>query len=815
MVINRIQFNHESRRSLERFSGLLLLAIAGVIVAGCARVTGIELRADPTIIKRHDSTTVYWAAGENVTHEELAVMVGEYTQLLNSRRKYAPMADTTFTAELVDEVDPFMLEMLDQMSVDVKVTDPIVYSSEEERRLLESLGTMHNVYDILDFIHKHQSSRAADAARCKMWKIQYLNAWMAGEGAFREFAENNPDNAFADDARRILAEGRYDPKSAYRVESEYREEPDYRAERGYHLGGDYRYDWERGESRGYERWEVDSRTGDVALNLRGAECDDDGIGTLYFDIRDDRTDRFVQPVYQHGFELLENGRSVEIISLDRISRGVNAPVDFVFVLDGTGSMQPYITALKNDIHFFAGNLAHSGIDYRLGLVVFGDEVRSSRGMTSDVYDFSNWVSDVYAHGGDDPNENALEAMAAALDLPLRQNAYRNIVVITDAGFHDARNDASMGRTRFTADGMVNLLNRENVALSVVGPAGHTGQMFEGKTQLDYKSILESCLEGRGIDIGTLILSAGSASSTPYSAMAQGTGGYFFPIPFSGDRVDLREIFSQYHAHMTQHLYRLRYRRSSAWSYSSVDLLLRLRTTYPEVFAQDTWHCKRNVEFSNIYFPIGKYGLDDILNPQDLKEIAYTLRSNPDMSISLEGYTCDINTPEYNFDLSWRRLSTVAHYLKSFCHPSQVRISTGFGEHKYVQELNPHVGGRRSDLVNDWSRRMNRCVRVGLIENQYDPDAYPQIDRPRGMFRYTIKLLNPRHVYDQRGLRIHYNEFRKLESTYAGRQFFDGGLPCFGGFYREADAYAFMRNVLQGLYGGEFAHSQFIVTRMLP
>ncbi len=988
---HRIRKNHEFRPLIQRILGILLIATAAIMSGACANMSTIELTADPMVIRRHDSTTISWTAGEYATYEQFAVRLGEQTELLNGKRKFAPMSDTTFVAKLIDAIDPDLADWLDQISVDVKVIEPIYYSAEEERRLLDTLGRLNDVFAILDFIHGHQSSKAADVARCKMWKIQFLTAWSAGTEAFRQFAEKNPDNPFAEDAMQMLAEGRYDMESGggsysgtggygdsrgyddYGSTGDYPDRGGYDGTGGYDRYGGYDgsldhpgYGGYRG-SPGYrgggmyegghphDRWTGDVRKGDVLLNLRGADCAEGRVGELFFDMRDSRTGRSLRPTYMHQLEVLENGRPVEIISVDRICGEVRAAVDFVFMIDGTSSMQPYISALKNDIHFFARHLSYSGVDYRLGLVVYGDEVRKCQGMTSDVFLFSEWLSAVYAHGGGDPDENALEAMAAGFDLPLRPNASRHFVVLTDAGFHDARNArSSMGWTRFTAESMVDLLNLENVTLSVVGPTNQMSHSSSSSSmEFDYKSIMLSCMEGRGLDVrammhsrystwrSTTTLSTTTYSATAYSTLTNGTGGYFFLIPSSGERVDLREIFSQFHGKLTQNLYRLCYRRrQDCHSYSPTDLLLRVCSPYSGILAQDTWYCNRSApcsnsypkpcwkryshpcqhpcprsrsydpcpeprtgprprsyydpcpephtgprlkyyhdpcpqphsdpclkpyskpflnsypkpgpdpcskpysephskrylhpcsesntrrnsepcpktcskSFSNIYFPVGKSGLDDVLNPGELRDFADMLRERPDLCISLEGYTSDVHSPEHNFNLSWDRLTTVEQYLKAFCHPSQLHIATGFGDHKYVQELNPYAGESRHDRANDWSRRMNCCVRIGVIENRYDPDAYPQIDRPKGKFRYTIKLLNPWYEYDERGMRLRFDAFKNLESSYAGRQFYDDGVPCYGGFYRASDAYGFIENVLQDLNREEFCHSHLIVSRIQP
>ena len=62
--------------------------------------------------------------------------------------------------------------------------------------------------------------------------------------------------------------------------------------------------------------------------------------------------------------------------LDFRGVGQGRPVDIVFVMDITESMQPYIDAVKQNIIQFAQDLAANNRDYRLGLVTFEDYVVS-------------------------------------------------------------------------------------------------------------------------------------------------------------------------------------------------------------------------------------------------------------------------------------------------------------------------------------------------------------------------------------------------------------------------------------------------------
>src|ERR1700734_4177238 len=97
-------------------------------------------------------------------------------------------------------------------------------------------------------------------------------------------------------------------------------------------------------------------------------------------------------------KVFEDGKEAKILDFRGVGQG--RPVDIVFVLDVTESMQPYIDAVKQNIIQFAQDLAANNRDYRLGLVTFEDYVVSKypdcnceyrETMTSDVQKFIGWV----------------------------------------------------------------------------------------------------------------------------------------------------------------------------------------------------------------------------------------------------------------------------------------------------------------------------------------------------------------------------------------------------------------------------------------
>src|SRR6202790_4475140 len=141
-------------------------------------------------------------------------------------------------------------------------------------------------------------------------------------------------------------------------------------------------------------------------------------------------------------KVFEDGKEAKILDFRGVGQG--RPVDIVFVLDVTESMQPYIDAVKQNVIAFAQDLQSNSRDYRLGLVTFEDYVVSAypdcncayrNSFTSDVKQFTDWVGTLHAGGGGDIPEDQLDALAYAAKVPCRPEAEGIIIIVTDAPPH--------------------------------------------------------------------------------------------------------------------------------------------------------------------------------------------------------------------------------------------------------------------------------------------------------------------------------------------------------------------------------------------
>ncbi len=169
------------------------------------------------------------------------------------------------------------------------------------------------------------------------------------------------------------------------------------------------------------------------------------------------------------FKVREDGTLESPITVETISSGSGAKADIVFVFDATGSMGGEISGLKERASAFADALASRGIDYRLALISFGDEIRSTNDFTSDLATFKGWINGLYASGGGDIKENSLEGLAKAVTLSFRPISQRIAILITDAPYHQAGETGGGGATTYTTESIIKLLDDHKVATSVVGP----------------------------------------------------------------------------------------------------------------------------------------------------------------------------------------------------------------------------------------------------------------------------------------------------------------------------------------------------------
>ncbi|MDZ7316521.1 MAG: VWA domain-containing protein [candidate division KSB1 bacterium] len=176
----------------------------------------------------------------------------------------------------------------------------------------------------------------------------------------------------------------------------------------------------------------------------------------------------VTDLYVGNFDVREENRPTQDLRVRKLDASIGTRADIVFVFDVTGSMGEEISGLKERVVEFADSLSRSGVDFRLGLITFGDEVLSISDFTSNPLEFKSWVEGLIADGGGDDKENALEGLAAAARLSFRQATQKVFILITDADYHEA-GESGDGTTRYTTESIISLMREEAVQVNVVGP----------------------------------------------------------------------------------------------------------------------------------------------------------------------------------------------------------------------------------------------------------------------------------------------------------------------------------------------------------
>jgi hypothetical protein len=205
-----------------------------------------------------------------------------------------------------------------------------------------------------------------------------------------------------------------------------------------------------------------SDTGLVILNDSVSVADFPDIDII-FSCAVNATGQRLLNLNSNNIFLYENDNRMRDFTFGKYQAEGADEVDFVFVLDVTGSMGDEISDVKNNIVEFADSLTFKGIDYRLGMVTFLDVIENVYNFTGDVNTFKGYVDQQYAHGGGDGAENSLDALFTAAQMTFRPAARRIFIWITDNEFHET--DWATSRT---AEAVVNELLQKSVTVHCVG-----------------------------------------------------------------------------------------------------------------------------------------------------------------------------------------------------------------------------------------------------------------------------------------------------------------------------------------------------------
>lgn len=244
------------------------------------------------------------------------------------------------------------------------------------------------------------------------------------------------------------------------------------------------------------------------------------------------------------FEAIEDNGSARPIYVT--ARGAvtssNKKADIVFVVDTTGSMSGYLSTMTSKAQAFADLLAGSDVDYRLGFVTFGDDIRKQTGQrlapTSSASAFKTAIGGLVAgfpsSGGDGP-ENQIDALDYARAAPgeaatsnpwgsyqndmgftYRTDAATIFILVTDVGYHTPSSPGDVLTTYSknvanTAAAEITKLKNTGVTCFIVGPTGVTPTSYETIATDTGGSFFTSA--SSGTDLGPIIDTIGTAITT--------------------------------------------------------------------------------------------------------------------------------------------------------------------------------------------------------------------------------------------------------------------------------------------------------------
>jgi len=395
--------------------------------------------------------------------------------------------------------------------------------------------------------------------------------------------------------------------------------------------------------------------GDVIFDIKNVDITHFPEMSVIFSAVNNRN-VFVRTLKKEDILVLENGIQRPILSLDLISASNRVPIDIVFVIDETGSMQPYIDAVKDNIKRFSGRLRSQGFDYQLGLVRFTDVVTwSSPELTDDVASFERWVGEIQASGGGDIPENALEGLKAATNIKYRPIALKLAILVTDAPCFE-RDKPGDGTTDFTMREMGDFLFERELRLFGITPK----------------------------------------EMTQYQDMAVLTEGASFDIAAPFD-----SVLTQVAGDITS-LYALRYLSQSTLAPDSVRIdILRSDDRQPltsrKMIALDEG--KRFV-FEDLLFGPNQAALATEFVPE-LERVVRLMHVRPTMRIRVEGHADASGPHDKNVVLAGLRAEAVKKYLMQSGISGARLESIGYGDSRPIADNNTEEGrrlNRRTEFV---------------------------------------------------------------------------------------------------------------------
>lgn len=401
-----------------------------------------------------------------------------------------------------------------------------------------------------------------------------------------------------------------------------------------------------------ERAQIETPLQGLKLTIRNVDITRFPTVKLIVEVFDD-SNRVMENVDPKSLTVVEDGVEKPVTAIEKITITERIPVDFVFLVDITGTMQAYINGVKNNVEKFVDALRSRGIEYRLGLILFSDIVEEVHQPTSDVKEFLSWMNKVFASGGFDEKENALEAIREGVDMQWNPAANRVIVLITDAPYHQF-GEKGNGRTYWVTETAIDQLKANKIRMfSITSP-----------------DLLE------------------------YKRLAEETRGTVYDIkqPFS-------RILDQYSTQLTN-LFAISYRSDARTVRDSINVAI-LDEHKRQLVKQliPIVEIGRKFIIENLLFPTNSAVLGSSI--EELDVLADFMSKRQSMRIRVEGHTDNVGSNTLNQNLSERRAESVKAYLvQKGTDPRRIQTA-GYGPSKPIASNATEFGrslNRRTEIV---------------------------------------------------------------------------------------------------------------------
>ena len=352
--------------------------------------------------------------------------------------------------------------------------------------------------------------------------------------------------------------------------------------------------------------------------------------------------------------IFENEKQFIPDKIEKIPVANNLPWDLIFLVDITGSMQPQIDAVLNNLNTFVSNLSSRGIDYRLGLILFTDFIEKVYQPTYSSDEFLSWLKPVRAFGGGDEKENALDALATIPKrITFRPDANKVAILITDAPYHQ-KGEKGDGTTSETTESIIDSMNTHDIRVFTITPP-------------KFKNYQYISSQTRGTNYNIVY----SFSSVLENFTRQITNLFLITYTSTRDVIpDSIEIglFDQEQSKL-------------------------VKKTIPIL------ELNRKLIIENLLFQTAKYELPE--NVKELNMLAELMNAKQNVTVIIEGHTDWIGTDEFNNVLSENRAMSVKNYLVTKGVTSSRIQTKGFGKRKPIASNETEFGrslNRRTEIV---------------------------------------------------------------------------------------------------------------------